>query len=214
MSAPRLLFCDLETNGLHKRLNHVLEIGLIAVDDDYKTLEETSILVRIPSKLAMREVDPFVHEMHTNNGLWADLQLAERTPEPKHGIRERYAEPAYDALLRASHDVRDFLQKTGYEVGKVILCGHSIHFDRGFIQEQLPAFEAWLSHRMLDFGAIGRFIREQAAEWDVPFIVEPPPMPHRGLLDARIELEEARNLRETLRAVFEIGARNGYYVQP
>ena len=204
MSAPRYLFCDLETNGLHRRKNLVLEIGLIAIDDDWNTLAEADILVHIPPSLAMEGVHPTVREMHTKNGLFDELDAAYRAAQAEGGAR--HTEPAH-AYLQASHTVREFLSDTGYDVGEVILCGHSIHFDRGFIQEQLPAFETWLSHRMMDFGAIGRFLREQAKEWDIPFI-EPAPMPHRGLADARIELTEARNLRATLRAVFDAYTRN------
>jgi oligoribonuclease len=205
VNAPRYLFCDLETNGLRKLENLVLEIGLIAIDDDFNTLAETSILVAIPPELVMEDVHPTVVEMHTKNGLFEELDAAYRTAEVEHG-HERHTQPAH-AYLQASNAVQKFLSDAGYEPGQVILCGHSIHFDRGFIQEQLPKFEAWLSHRMMDFGAIGRFLREQAKEWNIPF-VEPAPMPHRGLLDARIELAEARNLRETLRSLFDLSTRN------
>lgn len=189
---PTKLFCDIETSGLLPTVHHVLEVGLIAVDDDYNELGATSFLVPVGRARMMASMDPKVVEMHTQSGLLEELFAAERAQ-----LERLHMQPEW-AYKQASTECVAFLVQHSYQFGDVILCGNSIHFDRGFIDQLLPAFGTCLSYRMRDFSGIEKFLRHDC-QIELPPLQE---MPHRGLADARIELEMARSIRKILRQEF------------
>ena len=189
---PTKLFLDLETSGLRPMLHHVLEVGLVAIDDDYNELGAASILVPVGHQIMMENMDDVVLAMHTENGLLAELAACEQEVEQR-----RHTLPAW-AYRQATTECAAFLTRHGYPLGEVILCGNSIHFDRAFIEERLPGFGACLSYRMRDFSGIEKFLREDCQV----ALPASPQLPHRGLADARLELEHARANRSIIRREF------------
>jgi oligoribonuclease len=198
----RFLFLDLETSGLEVSEHYILEVACIAVDDDFQEatplpVSRFHMLVPLDMQVIQQHMNDFARTTHAGNGLLHALEAL--TPKP-FVVIDAY-EYVEGMLIR-------FLESRGYEKGGVILCGHSIHFDRAFILEDMPRVGEWLSHRMLDIGAIGRFLREQCGI-DVG---EAPKMPHRALGDVSLELEEAQKIRRMLRSMWSIITENAVNV--
>lgn len=173
MNAVKYVVLDLETTGLDPRTDQILEVGAIAVDS---TLNEIDRFHRIVSFAGFTlAVDPFVLKMHEKNNLWNECS----TPCPSEA--------------QTDSDLAAWLSRVA---GRgVILMGNSVHFDHGFIKERFPLSGGLLSHRVMDIGGLARWLTDFGVSTPTP-----PDMPHRGLLDAEIELEAARKLRDIVRS--------------
>jgi oligoribonuclease len=82
--------------------------------------------------------DLFVQTMHTENSLLKDMEY----------FGTILIEDAEDQIL-------ELLDK--HELGKPILAGSSVHFDRSFIRNWMPRLDRRLSHRHMDVSAIRMF---------------------------------------------------------
>lgn len=174
----RYVVLDLETSGLNPTKDQILELGAIAVDEQLAEIARVSYLAHFPPSRT-EEVSAFVRDMHAKNGLWEDIDFR-------------------GGLLLADIDTSfsKWLLELGATKESVVLAGHSIHFDHGFIKAQLLTTSTLLSHRLMDFGALNRFML------DCGLAVRPTPeMPHRAMADCEIELEGARAMRAVLREV-------------
>jgi len=129
---------DLETSGLRKKTDVILEIGALHID-----MKKLDILSRFQINAGMSAnawnkivMDEYVQNMHSNNNLYREV-----TENPL-----SCSEHAMDHWLCA------WFMATGARQGsrEIVLCGNSIHFDRGFIEERLPAAAEFLHHRMID----------------------------------------------------------------
>lgn len=187
---PTMCFIDIETDGLSFTKNNILEFGAIAITGEYEIIAEFNEVIPVRAALLDHCITPYVREMHNNNGL---LETIAYMTDSLPVLSYSKALDEYLADLAAVEDkFIAFLEQNGYEKGKVVVCGHSIAtFDIPMIREQMPKLAAWFSHRTLDFGAIGRFLRANKAPLNPS-----PEMPHRALLDCRMELGEAQNCIE------------------
>ncbi|EKF7417509.1 TPA: oligoribonuclease [Pseudomonas aeruginosa] len=180
-SERRLAWIDLETTGyteLHRQLIYkqlILEIGVLVTDDDFNVVAQHNIVVRHPVDEAIALCDENVRQMHTDNGLFGEVDKA-----------------ATD-LKAAEQQVIAFLIDNGVEPGKSPLCGNGIHFDRMFMEAQLPELNAYLHYRNLDISAVKEFIKTLSSDF------EPPKRrSHRALDDILESVQEARTYRDLI----------------
>lgn len=180
-SERRLAWIDLETTGyteLHSQLIYkqlILEIGVLVTDDDFNVVAQHNIVVRHPVDEAIALCDENVRQMHTDNGLFGEVDKA-----------------ATD-LKAAEQQVIAFLIDNGVEPGKSPLCGNGIHFDRMFMEAQLPELNAYLHYRNLDISAVKEFIKTLSSDF------EPPKRrSHRALDDILESVQEARTYRDLI----------------
>lgn len=135
MTAPTYLALDLETTGLDERHARIIEVGVEVLDADLATLARWESIVSCPT--AALDITPdVVIAMHLASGLFGVDELG----------RPRLTSPG-----QPLHVVEDYLcAVAAIFPAPPILAGHSIGFDRRFLARWMPAFEAKLSHRMLD----------------------------------------------------------------
>lgn len=124
-----IVWIDLETTGLNPREDAILEIAVVVTDGDLAVAQLGPNLVvhHDPADLVM---DDYVRDMHTKNGLLADLESGLALDEVERRVLawvSQFAEP-----------------KT------VPMAGSSIHFDRRFIEEHMPTLLDWFHHRVID----------------------------------------------------------------
>lgn len=119
--------------GLDPSSDRILEVAALVTDFEFKELGSLEVVIK-QDALALENMDEFVRDMHTKNGL-LDLQ---RT-----GVTEDEATNKLLALIEAHWSNEEL----------VILGGNSIHMDRKFIDQWWPSVADRLHYRMLDVTA-------------------------------------------------------------
>jgi oligoribonuclease len=188
----QIVFLDLETTGLDPTRDYILEIGVMVVSSRSLAVEASCAWVlkyenalrdrrdvRIGKRLLVQELlveveaHQIVRDMHSANNL-----LVECDGE------------AAVSVEAAEQGVLDLLGRWGASF-HIVLGGYSPQFDRRFIEENMPALFARLSHRMVDVSTF----RECAKVW-TPELVEKSPAreqaTHRALTDCQEAWEELR----------------------
>jgi len=128
------IWCDLETTGLDRKTDVIMEVGILV-----KGVEYSTPIYNPPQDLRM---DDYVRKMHGRTGLTAKCDVM--------GI----------SIARADVAVMQRLMDAGIKPGTGILAGSSIHFDRGFIDEYMPGFSRMLSHRMVDVSSFKLVLKD------------------------------------------------------
>lgn len=185
------LVLDIETEGLDPKVNSILEVGAIAITDQLDNVGEFSAIAQPAFGRTRADQSPFIQNMHGKNGLFNELEA-----QMLHG----------DVIHECDLDeqLAEWILAQGYVAGQVILAGNSVHFDHAFIKARMPNTARLLHYRVKDIGAVQRELQEMAVDGGYPgfFDLAQPEFPHRGLADARLELEEWRNQRKRMRDLF------------
>jgi oligoribonuclease len=179
VGAKALLWVDLETTGDHKQKDDIIEIGAILTDFEFEEQSFFQVIV-LPDQEAFDRMmaKDIVREMHTENGLIKVL-------EKKLGY----------SVQAAQAQMVDWLGSSGYASGRLMLAGSGVsHFDRAFIDRDLPLIASRLTYPPLDIGVVRRFLRMIGA---MPPRMDTTDMKtHRALDDIRLHLEEARTYKK------------------
>jgi oligoribonuclease (3'-5' exoribonuclease) len=184
MTTNKLLFIDIETEGLKPKEHRILEFAAIVVDED---LNELATITRAFAydDFDAAKLDSYVRSMHEKSGLLGALEEAHTSGRGRtlHGF---------------DLELPNWLREQGCKAGEVILAGSSVHFDSGFIEEQMPML-SWVKHyRRYDTRNIEIFLKDCGIEL---FPGERSPVAHRALDDARYALRVARVGRQIVRGL-------------
>jgi oligoribonuclease len=172
MSDLRLVWLDLEMTGLDPESCVILEVGVIITGDDLVPIAELERVVWQPDE-ALARMEPFVRQMHTDNGLLT------RVRDSKTALRE------------VERDVQHIIAKH-CPPQKGVLAGSSIHTDRGFLARHMPLVERFLHYRMVDVSSLKTLI--QAWYPQAPAF-EKPSANHTALADLRESIRELQHYR-------------------
>jgi oligoribonuclease len=188
-----LLWVDLETTGTDENQDPILEIGwaltLATAPFDFVTRDTVPLyggyVIRPDGDKWTHRICPTVLEMHLKNGL-----LAEVFSERAVSIAE--AESALIDELKSVGDPHDF-----------VLAGSGVaHFDRRFIDVQMPKLSKWLRFYTIDVGILRRTLVASGAGWVVERASEVGKLGdakrHRALDDILAHLNEARQYADFL----------------
>lgn len=139
---------DIETTGLDPETGHILEVGVVLFDHELKEQSSVRVLCvdeQAVVKVAARDLDPFIIDMHTKSGLLAELDALEWDAQ---GAAESYA--------AAVNVVASWHEMLG---GRQPMLGSSVHFDREFLKVHLPELEALFSHRNIDASSLREYAK-------------------------------------------------------
>lgn len=180
------LWLDLETTGVDQDHDLILEVGVILTPIDLST--EHFAFSSLCSDYALAKFilegyeDRVVLEMHTENGLLAQMESVRDHLQPPHEIGKT---------------ICAFMEDCGAKSHAVMLAGSGVsHFDRRFIAAQMPSLDKYLAYPSLDIGVI----RRAASFWAPGWMADDQnhTKPHRALDDARLHLEDARMYRDLM----------------
>lgn len=135
-----LIILDLETSGLDPNRHEILELGMLAVAyGSLQVLGAYSTVLKVSSGF-MGAMDPEVVQMHTNNGLLAEVR----------GERSLLTLEAggWPYLREAEAQAIGFMNYHGGQ--RSPLGGFNPAFDRGFLKRHMPGLEANFHYRSLD----------------------------------------------------------------
>lgn len=163
----KILWVDLEMTGLDAHKDVILEIAAEITDFDFKTIASYEARIKHPRDLVARLLQANV---------WYNDY-----PEN----RDEFVRKAEDGkpLEQVEQEMVALLQEHfGNE--PAILAGNSIHSDRAFIKEGMPALDLKLHYRMLD---VTSFKMVMQARYGVDF--EKPEV-HRAFEDIQASIAE------------------------
>lgn len=215
-----LVWTDTETTGLKEREGHLLEVALLVTDDDLVEKAAFSVVCRpVGVEIDFVQMDDFVREMHTKNGLLEEVKL--------HGVRRHEAEAMLIAFIEeafkdvpkvATHkcancgknekehnggpcvisevSVKYFGPKTEPAIKHTPLAGSTISFDRAWLREHMKTLEAMFFYRSVDVSSF----TEMAKRW-APNVYKGRPnaeagAAHRALADIRESVNYLRYYRQ------------------
>ena len=176
-----LVWIDLETTGLSRTDDAILEVGIIVTTSDLVELGRWSAVLHV-DRAELEDVDPTVDAMHLASGLWAECESSERT----------FAR----TMREATRWLEDWRLRHPAEAWH--LAGSSVWFDRGFLAAQWPELLPGLHHRILDVSSL-RLAAETC--WGLP-PRDRGTVAHRVIPDLEASIEELRHWRQ----VFGAGA--------
>lgn len=166
----RMVWVDIETTGLDPRKNVMLEIAVVITKGDLEFTEISALTWNIAR--AVREekaaCGDLVRQMHTDNGLWDAC------------------EASITLLCDVEAAVARFIQRHDAAGGPI--CGSSPHFDKAFIDVEMPLVAACFNHRTFDVSTLKQACAQRYVK--VPEIGTN----HRALSDIRASIEIARQL--------------------
>ena len=178
-----IAWVDVETTGLEEREGDLLEVAIVLTDDDLREIADRNLIVQ-PTRMSLDCVigfmDPNVREMHTKNGLIADLHRG-------YGLQK------YEVQTH----LIDWLSASALP-DKTPLAGSTVAFDRRWLRHHMPKLEALFSYRSIDVSSL----TELAKRW-APAIYEgrpkakPEEVVHRALADVRESIAILRYYRES-----------------
>ncbi len=129
----KLLWVDLEMTGLEPDKDVILEIAAEITDFNFKTLDSYEARIKHDPELIAQRMQ--------KNIWWRDY------PANRDEFLNKLDQGI--AITEAEQEMVEFVSKNfGQE--PAILSGNSIHNDRLFIKQWMPAFDLKLHYRMLD----------------------------------------------------------------
>ena len=175
----RIVWVDLEMTGLDPKRHVIVEVAALVTDAELNIIDEGVDLVVHATDAKLAEMDDFVTEMHSGNGLLDDIKASTVS------------------LSQAEDAVLELVAKHCDPAHPAPLAGNSIATDRTFIRAQMPRLDAALHYRMIDVSTI----KELTRRWFPKAYYNQPDkgMAHRALADI---VESIRELDYYRRSVF------------
>lgn len=175
----RIVWVDLEMTGLDPSRHVIVEVAALVTDAELNIIDDGVDLVVHATDAELAEMDDFVTEMHSSNGLLDDIKASTVS-----------IEEAEDAVL-------ELVAKHCHPAHPAPLAGNSIATDRAFIRAQMPRLDDALHYRMIDVSTV----KELSRRWFPKAYYNQPEkgMAHRALADI---VESIRELDYYRRAVF------------
>lgn len=169
MISGSILWLDLETTGTNEMTDDILEVAAVITT---QTLEEVSRFHGVAhTALPFDQMDPQVQQMHTQSGLWADVQAS--------------VLPHWEVALRLESWLCGYISRWD----RIPLAGSGVaHFDHRFIRYNWPAIDKRLTFWHYDVGTVRRLAR--LAGVTPPF--DQASKTHRAMDDVLLHIDEAR----------------------
>jgi oligoribonuclease len=175
-----LLWLDLETTGTDEHVDPILEVGAVITPEEIPFTELGFFQgACVPSNPDWRSImGDYVLNMHTKNGLLADLATETRT------------------ISALEAELIEWMSAYGSK-GKFLLAGSGVgHFDRRFIVKQMPRLEKWLRYPNFDIGDVRRLVqfsgrKDLVRSGLTQELAGMDNKAHRGLDDIRDHIAEA-----------------------
>lgn len=173
----RLVWVDCEMTGLDLVGDALIEVACIVTTGDLVALDSGFTVVINPPPDALEKMDDFVRNMHNESGLINELVDGTTLADA-------------EALLL------EYVRSHVGEPKKAPLCGSSVYVDRGFLNRDMPAFDAYLHYRLIDVSSFKEIIRR----W-YPKVYYASPEKHgghRAMADTMESIAELRYYRDAV----------------
>ncbi len=163
--------------GLNLPTDALVEIALLATDENLNPIGAGVEVVIKPPDAALIQMGDFVRQMHTDSGLLPLLASGK-------------------SLAEAEALILEYLVESGIPAGKSPLAGNSLWLDRNFIARDLPRVNEYLHYRSVDVSSV----KELAKRWYPKAYFAAPEKSgnHRALGDVRDSIAELAHYRASI----------------
>lgn len=170
-----LVWLDMEMTGLDPEVCVPIQVGVIITNKDFEELDSFETTIWQPES-RLETMEPFVRNMHTSNGLLAEVRKSEVS------------------LLDAERKLIAVLLKW-CRPGEGVLAGNSIHQDRRFLHKYFPVLDGLLHYRMIDVSTLKELVRR----WYGPEASAPKTASaHTAISDIRASIAELKFYRQSV----------------
>ena len=170
------VWVDIETTGLDFKKDKILEVAFVITNDDLEPIAMTTHLIKT-KKRHLRNLDPYVQKMHTKSGLLTDLYRTQTT------------------LAEVEEHLIAWLDE--HEVPKRLpICGSSVHFDRRFLERDMPKLLKRFGYRNIDVSTIGELTKRWNGDAYSEWSKTRPETAHRALDDILGSIEQLKFHKE------------------
>lgn len=172
-----LIWVDCEMTGLNLPTDALVEIAVLATDENLNPIGAGVEVVIKPPDAALIQMGDFVRQMHTDSGLLPLLASGK-------------------SLAEAEALILEYLVESGIPAGRSPLAGNSLWLDRNFIARDLPRVNEYLHYRSVDVSSI----KELAKRWYPKAYFAAPEKSgnHRALGDVRDSIAELAHYRASI----------------
>lgn len=127
-----MAWVDVETSGLNYDRDVLMEVAIVITDSLLNVKDGLSVVI-YPPLLPLPGSWP--HTTHTENDLIDECL--------HRGV----------SLAKADSDLSQFLRPWA-QPGQVPMCGSTVHFDRRFLERDLPRTASWFHYRNIDVSTV------------------------------------------------------------
>ncbi len=172
--SPYLIWIDMEMTGLDPDRDRILEVALVATDNDLNVVAELPPIAVRQSDAVLAAMDEWCQKTHGASGLIERVRSST--------VSEAEAEAQLIAFMQ-----RFVPPRTSP------MCGNSICQDRRFLYRYMPKAEAYFHYRNLDVSTV----KELAKRW-APQVLQgfEKESAHTALADIYESIEELRRYRQ------------------
>jgi oligoribonuclease len=172
----KFICLDLEMTGLLES-DEILEVACIVIDESFNEVSDGFSKVVSSTADKLENMMDVCKNMHKESGLWDDVLLSENT------------------IAQVELSLLEFVTNHTSAHDELILCGNSIHVDRGFIKRYMSSFDHILHYRMLDVTSVGLFLQASGVVF-TPYVKAKA---HRALDDIKESIGEMLHYQSILK---------------
>lgn len=155
-----LVWIDLETTGLDPRKELVLEVACVVTDDALNEVARFQRVTNAAKSVRFADVDPYVINMHFENGLWREsMLLADTYENTVAGIDFELSAMINKYGCTTVPKKNDDGIIVGETLSRPQLAGSTISFDRAFLDAHFPKTSKELHYRNVDVTSFNEVAR-------------------------------------------------------